>query len=584
MSPGPSPFWNHQRLPNATREDAHHCAMRLALLAALLVACGDSTETRPEDDASTPDADVERDTAPSERDTGSTPDRDAGLPDAGPRDAGSVDAGPSALLDVRWEPCTLFGMVPREGECATVDVPLFWERPESRRIAVHVTRYLQPGSRGQLWILIGGPGLSSAYLEAGASTLAAQLATDLDLYMFDYRGIGRSTRLGCPDQESDASAGGFDILSAEWPACIDAVKDEWGDDLAGFTTAETARDLGHLIDATRGDGQVFVYGVSYGSYLALRYLAEFPAQADGIVLEGLLPPATGLFPIDFEENHDRVGHELLDACGADAECASHVGDDPWGVLNQLVADLDAGHCPEIVEMGLDSGRLTRALALLVQLHQFRRMIPAIIHRAARCSPADVTALRTLLTAIPDVDDPRPPPDEMGRLDSTILHGLVVQNELYQMPRPTRDEVVAAIAGLRFASGGVLSLEDREGLISGVPPDEPWAETSIPVLMVHGEWDTQCPRENVAIVEEHIGGPNVRSVIVPRAPHEASLYSPTTRGSLPCASRIMNGFLADPSRALDLVCLDQLVPFDFSDLRGMSLTLFGTFDAWGDASM
>ena len=97
------------------------------------------------------------------------------------------------------------------------------------------------GPRKQLWLLQGGPGFSGADFEPFVRAFTSEV-TNLDVYLPDHRGTGRSSRLGCP-QEDPSSPGGFSITPAEWPACLASVKAQWGPRLNGFTTTDAARDL-----------------------------------------------------------------------------------------------------------------------------------------------------------------------------------------------------------------------------------------------------------------------------------------------------------------------------------------------------
>ena len=139
--------------------------------------------------------------------------------------------------------------------------------------------------------------------------------------MLEHRGVGESTRLGCPAQESVRSVGGTSIVAEEWKPCMDAVDAEWGEDIKGFTVTNAAHDLGRLIDATRSETQsVAVYGVSYGTYWAHRYLQLYPVQADAIILDSICSPGQCSLPLGFSRDHNRIGQELMQLCGQDSFC------------------------------------------------------------------------------------------------------------------------------------------------------------------------------------------------------------------------------------------------------------------------
>jgi len=61
---------------------------------------------------------------------------------------------------------------------------------------------------------------------------------------------------------------------------------------SGFSITEAARDLGILMSQADRSGQVLLYGVSYGTQLALRSLQVNELHVDGLILDGLVPPET----------------------------------------------------------------------------------------------------------------------------------------------------------------------------------------------------------------------------------------------------------------------------------------------------
>ncbi|MEO0605750.1 MAG: alpha/beta fold hydrolase, partial [Myxococcota bacterium] len=171
-----------------------------------------------------------------------------------------------------WQPCAL--QVDERGQptqCTRTTMPLWWDDPEGSTVELFAQRHLSGGGERVLWLLPGGPGQTGAVYEDLVKALGARLS-DTDLYVFEHRGVGRSSRLGCPDQESPDSEEGIDISPDEWPACLDAVLAEVGDDLAAYSSAAAADDLAEWIRLTAEGREVFVYGGSYGTTLAHRFL------------------------------------------------------------------------------------------------------------------------------------------------------------------------------------------------------------------------------------------------------------------------------------------------------------------------
>jgi len=93
-------------------------------------------------------------------------------------------------------------------ECATVKVPIDWQRPRRGTLDVFMSRYPAAAEDRsqvrQLWLLAGGPA-SAEIWEGQFDTVFAFWHQNYDIHVMEYRGIGDSTRLSCPLEESDAS-------------------------------------------------------------------------------------------------------------------------------------------------------------------------------------------------------------------------------------------------------------------------------------------------------------------------------------------------------------------------------------------
>ena len=222
-------------------------------------------------------------------------------------------------------------------ECATIQVPLSHDDPGGEKIETFVKRFRPPGGKSKraLWMLQGGPG-GSGYVYEGLSEAFATRYPDVDYYMPDHRGTGKSTKVTCSAQGDDTPSG-FLIEEPEWPGCIEEVKAQWGDRLGRFNITGAARDLGLWIERTRQPEQpVFVLGVSYGTTWAQRYLQLFPAQVDGVVLDSVAPP--GMMLSDQDKDQNQVAQVFMEFCGANEFCSSKLGTgaEPWNRATGLI--------------------------------------------------------------------------------------------------------------------------------------------------------------------------------------------------------------------------------------------------------
>ncbi len=498
---------------------------------------------------------------------------DAGL------DAG-VDAG--STLVVQWTACALYtGGQDSDAECADVQVPLRWEEPQGRHISVRMKRLRVPNARGSVWLLQGGPGGSGTVFE-GVVTSFASRGDNVDIYMPEHRGVGASTRLSCPVQESPDSGMGFVLDDNEVAGCVAAMEQQWGEDAKAFTTTQAAMDLGRLIEATRRPAdKVFVYGVSYGTYWAHRYLHLFPDQANGVVLDSICSPGQCQLPMDFTRNHDRIGGLLLEACGNDPLCSSKLGTGmaPVTLARDVMTRYRAGtHCPDVRAI-FPPLRMSNLLGSLTQSNVNRGLVPPVLYRLNRCSAEDVQAFRVLDNTIG-----RPPmPNEADRQGSTLLYAVVARAELWDEPAPTVAEYTAFLDTMTITVSPSPEAYGAFLAYNSYARDGYWgqfATTSVPLLMLNGTMDPQTSLLESNPTGQHFTGPHQTYVVVDRAPH-AVLFSSRYEEDpfLTCGWDLFEQFVRDPTATLDVSCATMVEPFRFTFDPAVARSIFNTNDLY-----
>lgn len=114
----------------------------------------------------------------------------------------------SALTEVYFQECQLALDVgwSRRAECAELEVPLDYSKPEGKSIRLSIVRIPARQSRAELdpmLMLAGGPGQAASEGYLFADHRYNKLAASRDLYLIDQRGTGRSNALRCPSDEYD---------------------------------------------------------------------------------------------------------------------------------------------------------------------------------------------------------------------------------------------------------------------------------------------------------------------------------------------------------------------------------------------
>jgi pimeloyl-ACP methyl ester carboxylesterase len=500
----------------------------------------------------------------------------SGGPPPGTEPPTAADAGPAPIA---WAACPLHTEGGAPGaECATVALPLRADAPAGETIDVFVKRYRPAGGKAAraLWMLQGGPGGSGYVFENIAAAIATKYP-DVEFYIPDHRGTGRSTKLTCAAQAPE-SGGGIAIATDEWAPCLAETTSRWGEKLAAFSTTNAANDIGLLIERTRREDQpVFVYGVSYGTYWANRYLQLFPKQADGVVLDSIAAPGSSLARQDADANE--AARDLLGVCAKDATCAGKLGTDPWARALALVAKLDSGHCADLAPpTGLTRKEAMRlAIGNMLMQPSVRRYVPALLYRLDRCSPNDITALTKFFSALFGAS---PGEDEFLEGWGFVLSNNIMFSELWESPPPSSAELAA------IREGAVASREITAGLPELFatwpryvdPLASGWATTDVPILMLAGGLDPATLFRKQLSARDHFAGPNQHFVEVPSATHTV-IASSTTTAHRSCGTMMMMSFLENPRRAVDTTCLADVVPIDFAGDAATTDALFGTSDPW-----
>ena len=251
----------------------------------------------------------------------------------------------------------------RGTQCFTVQVPLRHADPSGEKLSLFVRRIpatAEHVKRGEVWLLSGGPGESGASLYPMIQAYQRAFP-GFDLVIPDHRGTGRSSRI-CPVQESPDSPDGTGLAATEWGPCIGEMYAKL-QRTSAFSTTEAAQDLGVLMSGAHRNGEVLLYGVSYGTQLALRAFQVNKLRVNGLILDGLVPPeATEKWDLSRRTALvDQVGRESMDERSIER-------------YRKLLTVKDAAWQKDV-----PGGDLRRYFAALLSFPALRDRIPQIVH-------------------------------------------------------------------------------------------------------------------------------------------------------------------------------------------------------------
>jgi pimeloyl-ACP methyl ester carboxylesterase len=218
--------------------------------------------------------------------------------------------------------------------CSVVTVPLDRTGQVPGTIGLHV-EVVPAGAtpKGAVFLIAGGPGQGSAHVfglsDSNTVALFRFLFPGYTLVAYDDRGTGESGLLDCPSIQAAVTA---DQQRDAATACAAQI----GPTRAFYSTADHAEDL-EAVRQALGFDKVALFGVSYGTKLAMAYALAHPDHVERLLLDSVLPPEG---PDPYSANVLRNLPATLDAFCSDGGCraaTSSFSSDVVAVANALAA-------------------------------------------------------------------------------------------------------------------------------------------------------------------------------------------------------------------------------------------------------
>jgi pimeloyl-ACP methyl ester carboxylesterase len=241
-----------------------------------------------------------------------------------------------------------------EWECGYLIVPENRSNPQSRTIKVAFSLLKATGVNPQsdpVVYLAGGPGASA--IDSGWADWGNSPLGNRDLILVDPRGVGYSQpEMECPGettpdlskQDRIPSAEETMALRLQWAqSCRDLLISQ-GFDLTAYNSLANAKDLDDLRQAL-GYPVWNLYGISYGTRIALVTMREFPDGIRSAILDSVLPPQA-----------DRIGGDLTTTTGSLSAMFSTCKADP--ACNGEYPDLETEFYEAIRKLDQDPIKIT----------------------------------------------------------------------------------------------------------------------------------------------------------------------------------------------------------------------------------
>jgi pimeloyl-ACP methyl ester carboxylesterase len=246
------------------------------------------------------------------------------------RDGSHDDRYPVAIEACKLPPSTL----EVEGQtilCGTVTVPENYDNPDGRKIplefAILKARSQSPAPDPLIYLHGGPAGGTLASLSLVSDELYANHRRTRDIVTFDQRAAALSAgTVTCyaemADHLKELAAANKDptkkpTLDVLIKPCVEEILAS-GADLPAYNSENNARDVRALMSAL-GYPTYNIYGISYGTRLALEVLRTAPDGVRSVVVDGVAPTTVYLYDDLYGPYADALD-ALVDQCAADEDC------------------------------------------------------------------------------------------------------------------------------------------------------------------------------------------------------------------------------------------------------------------------
>jgi pimeloyl-ACP methyl ester carboxylesterase len=463
--------------------------------------------------------------------------------------------------------CRFSVTMEREVRCGYLVVPADRTDPASGEVRLHVAIFSSDDPSPEpdpVIYLEGGPGGDA--LETVPFSFEDRFGpylADRDVVMFDQRGTGYSEpSLACPEARQLDFELLDDVLAPDEyvarqieavEACHDRLQGE-GVDLSLFDSASSSADVADLGRAL-GYEQWNLYGISYGTRLALTVMRDHPDHVRSVILDSTYPPSVDALT-GFPGNAERSFEELFDACAADNACAATYPD-LASRFDALVTALDEEPLMVPVtdvfsgdpyEAALDGAGL---IGLTFQSLYSAELIPLLPGLIAELEGRETATASSLLTNFL----------AQGEFLSLGALASVQCREEISFADPDEVEAAASTApiGGRLAATSLntgppaFEMCQVWGAGQAAPLETRSVRSSIPTLVLAGGFDPITPPAWAAEAASTLR--NATTVEFDPLSHGVS----SGQG---CPAQIATAFLDDPEATLDFSCAASIAPPQF----------------------
>ena len=415
--------------------------------------------------------------------------------------------------------------------CALVSVPEDHGNAQNgKTITIHVAVLPSLARRAEpdpVYFFAGGPGQAASDIGRIVSALG-DLRKHRDIVLVDQRGTGKSKTLTCTenaqspdskDSKTDALVQTLTATDAEMERdrlrCLATLK--------GNPAVHRTDDYIDDLEAVRkafGQQKINVWGGSYGSRVALRYMKRYPNNIRTAVLDGVAPTTLHL-PDDALQTSEAELRSVLAGCAASVSC-NQAYPNMLETFDALLAKLKAKPVrTQIAHPGtgvmiaatISDRTLVSLLWPLLYQPEATRLVPSLIGQAATGNFAPLAATATASSI--------PSENLAGALRLAVM---CAEDMLGRTPAPNP----------RFDAITQLFYSACKDFPHGKVAAEFFEPTSsaIPTLLLSGDRDPVTPPSQASLAAKTLS--QHKQIVVKGMGHIVSAH--------PCVRRILSKFV------------------------------------------
>lgn len=460
-------------------------------------------------------------------------------------------------------PCT-FDMPPgvQEGvdvRCGNLIVPELYANPDGPILSLGVAIISAVSSTPRPDPVVfaqGGPGGST--IDTYTQMLfSSRIRKNRDMVLFDQRGTMYSNpNLFCQEMYDETiDTLPLDLKAEEAEkrsyaaamACRDRLVKE-GVNLAAYNSVENANDIESL-RTTLGYNQINLYGVSYGTLLALHAMRQNPDGLRSVILDAVVPPTIN-FNFEAPRTQDRAFTELFKACSEDAACSQDYPDlekfffDLVDRLNKkpVMIQLRDSETGKTYDTLINGDTMVGILFQMLYSSEFIPILPKMIHSVAVGHYAFLEAVLPLFI-----------------FDKSVSYGMYfsvvcAEGGTDDPGRISFEDIRPQISKDADVSNQAMVKLCTDWKVPALPDSEEQAvQSDIPTLVFNGRFDPITPpaygKEAAKTLSKSY------YFVFPDTGHGALMTSE-------CADAIFLEFLSNPDHPPDGSCIGSLPPVKF----------------------